>query len=123
MQVLPVTSLDMKEVHEWWTKQGWPPIPHHMLPETGWIIPGVCAGWLYQANSSVCKLEWIVANPDASNKAEGLDTLIQYITQQATHYGYKVMFTETKHAKLIERLQQHGYEVGDTGITHLFKHL
>ena len=129
----PITDLDMVEVHRWWEEQGWPKIPKEMLPTTGWIvehsspegIDGVCAGWLYKANSAMAKLEWVVGNPSipAEKRSEGLNLLIEHISQEARLAGYTALFTSTKHTRLIERLKLCGYTVGDEGVTHLFKRL
>lgn len=115
----------MVDIHRWWGEQGWPKIPKEMLPTTGWIIENVCAGWLYKANSAMAKLEWVVGNPSipAEKRSEGLNILIEHISQEARLSGYTALFTSTKHTRLIERLKQCGYVVGDEGVTHLFKRL
>lgn len=116
----PITKEDFKEIHQWWSVQGWPEIPVEALPTTGWIIEGYCAGWLYMANSSVAKPEWIVGNPQA-DKSIALPILIDHIGAQAKAAGYKLLFTSTKHEGLIKRFQDCGYTIEDTNVTHLLK--
>lgn len=125
MKVRPFTSDDLPTAYEWWIAAGWPPMPPEMLPESGYIVDGLCAGWLYQANSRLAKPEWIVGNPkaDRAERSKALDLLINHIDEEAKRLGYSAQFTSTKNPALIKRLLAHGYVVSDEGVTHLVKKL
>lgn len=79
-------------------RKGWVEMPRHFFPEIGFIIYDkktdkyLYAGWLYQSDSSVSVLDWIVGNPKHKNK-EALEKLIESICIYAERQGYKYVFS------------------------------
>jgi len=113
---------------DWWTRRDFPPVHLHSLPPTGIVVERdglpVCAGFLYKPEN-IAWAEWIVSNPDADSDTRhyGLDLLMSMLHSVAKNFGYRVVFTSSNNAEWMERLKKHGYLVGDTSVTQLFKPL
>jgi len=123
MQARSYRPEDHEVIAEWWKGHGWPVIPPPMLPRTGIIVDGYCAGFLYRTDSAVAIFEWIVANPasDKIERAKALDTLIEAALAEAKSMGAVAVFTMAKHPKLLSRYEQHGFQRTDEGMTHMVR--
>lgn len=120
---------DYEIISHWWEEQNWPVIPLETLPKTGlmiWLgtLP-IAAGFLYQTDSSIAILEWIVANPKVSYevRGKGLDVLLDDLSFVAHNFGFKKLFTMAKNERLIARAETHGFLKTDEGMTHLIREL
>jgi hypothetical protein len=122
MEVRLITEDDHHDIKQWFKAHKWPSVDFALLPPTGWTVPGVCAAWLYLTNSRTAILEWVISNPKSIQRQEGLNDLLRHIARMAKDHGCLNIFTATKHAKLVNRLQiEHDYLIGDEGVTHLMK--
>jgi hypothetical protein len=65
----PFELSDLAELNSWYRARGDQPISIELLPPTGFIEPGVAAGFLYLTNSSLALIEGFVSNPAASSEA------------------------------------------------------
>lgn len=117
-----------KLVAEMWEAQNWPIIPLEGLPTTGMItfqddIP-VAAGFLYNTDSSMAWLEFIVGNPDIDYelRGQGLDLVIQGLTKVAKNMNKKMIFTVSNHKRLIDRYKSFDFKEQDT-VTELVRSL
>lgn len=117
------TSADYPVVCQWWTARQWPQIPLMMLPRRGFIVDGYCAGFLYLTDSPIAWLEWVVSNPDSDKieRQKALDNLISSLLNAAKEAGCKAVFSAANHPGLIERYKSHGFQVSDTGMTHVLR--
>jgi hypothetical protein len=112
---------------------GWKMNPLHrrMLSEYGVIISkdghDVCSGWLYQSDSKLAWVEWVVMNKKApKHTREGaLDFLYETLFRKAKELDYEVVMCAVNHISLIERLKNKlGFvEDKEKNITLLFKNL
>jgi len=114
---------DRPEIAKWWTLHKWPVIDFDNLPASGFIVPGVCAAWVYETNSPTVILEWVISNPESDQRDLGLNILLNHIDAVCKAAGYKQIFTATKHPKLLERLKNHSFLEADQGLSHLMKAL
>lgn len=114
---------DYLDICSWWLKHNWPIINYEMLPSTGFIVEGYCAGFLYKNDSKLAILEFIVSNPEADKqkRSEALDLLLQALINEAKESGYKAIFSSLSHPGLIDRYVKHGFEVTDTTMTNLMR--
>lgn len=127
MTVTRFRDEDHAMIAEWWTRQGWPVIPLHLLSTTGYIIwddettTPLCAGWLYIQNSSWGLVEWIVSNPDAGikKKAAAIRFLVSHLKEVGASVGNPILFTFTKQRGLRKTLERAGFKVSDENMTHL----
>jgi hypothetical protein len=117
---------DYEMVSAWWKAWKWPVLPLDALPKTGVIIStqtDVCAGWLYQSDSSIAWIEFIISNPNyrEPDRSLCLDTLIGTLLTLAREAGYQNVFTSTNAASLIKRHERNGFRVTDINVTHLMR--
>jgi len=117
------TKDDYPKLIEWWKMHNWTPPAYDMLPKIGFIIDGYCAGFLYQTDSKVALLEFIIANPnsDKEKRSGCLDELINVLLSTAQEMGYTRVFSSIQHPKLIERYNKHGFLQTDTNMTNFIK--
>lgn len=116
---------DYPEICSWWTAHGWAPIAEDLLPRTRLVIEGLCAGFLYKTDSNFAVLEWVVGNPkaDKGQRRIALDLLIQGLLKVAKESGFTTVWTQLEHPALIERYENHGFQIGDKNLTGMIRRL
>lgn len=101
----PLQYGDHEMIRDWY--RGWlmKPVPRELLPETGLIVNGVCAGFLYLTNSGLGLIEGYISNPEASPelRSEGLDELTSALLSLAKEKGVVVVKCETRLSQVAER--------------------
>ena len=103
-----------------WKFWRWKPIKKELLPNNG--LGGlkitdengidICTGFLYETNSGIAWIEFIVSNPeikDAKIRSEGRKNLIMYLTLHAENRGFKVVFSSLENENLISEFKENGY--------------
>lgn len=124
---------DYNELTEWWSFWRFPAPSLNLLP----ILPddrvngflatkdgmNIACGFLYFTNSDFCWIEYIVSNPKATkeDRANGLNKVIEALTEEGKAYGFTVAFTSVKNESLIKRMKGLGFIEGTTGATELIK--
>jgi hypothetical protein len=116
---------DYQTVCGWWEAHGWPQLPTNLLPANGFIVEGLCAGFLYKTDSAFAILEFVVGNPssDKIERGEALKVLIERAIESAREQGALVVFTSTEHPSLIEHYQTRGFVVTDKNMTNLVRRI
>lgn len=109
----------------WWNAHNWPCPDQEMLPETGFIVEDVCAGFLYKTDSKIAWLEFIISNPkiEKEKRTQSLDLVISALCEEAKKLGFKVIFTSVQHKKLIQRYENHGFIVADNDMKNMVKRI
>lgn len=123
---------DYDTLVKWWGYWRFPVPAREFLPEDGTfgvILEdesglGYCAGFLYETNSDVAWMEYIVSNPEI--KVKGLrklmlELLIAELINLADDGGFQWIFTSLKHPSLMERYESQGFIKGSTGTTEMIK--
>lgn len=93
------------------TGWGMNPLHRRMLSEYGCIVSkdehDVCSGWLYQSDSKLAWVEWVVMNKKAPRDTRdgALDYLYQVLFEKAKSLGFEVVMCIANHPTLIERLK------------------
>ena len=107
----------------WYEGHGWPSLPKAMFPTVGFVVEGLCAGWLYQSDSVVCWFEWIVSNPEAEKRQvhKALAELYDHAIIQSEELGYSSIFSSFNHKGLIRLAEKKGFQVTDTNMTNLVR--
>lgn len=115
---------DFAVINQWWIAHGWTMVPS-MLPRIGFVVDGICAGFLYQTDSTFALLEWVISNPasEKESRRQGLDLLVEAAIREAKDLGFKVLYSTLKHPALIKRYENHGFVPTDTGMTALVRGL
>lgn len=106
----------------WWKDWGWEAPSRDFLPQDGqggvMVWDGdtpVCAGFLYNTNSKVAWVDWIISNKEyRESRKEALSILIQTLTSVAKNLDNKFAYALIKHNGLIGVYEQQGYTVGDS---------
>lgn len=108
---------------EWWTfwKFPAPPIdflPNNMICAYNENVP-VCIGFLYQTDSKISWLEFIVANNKASkqDRALAIEMVLSTAKVLASAMGFGTVFTTSKNQSLNSKLEKK-YTKTDMGVTH-----
>lgn len=99
------------QVFRW--MQAWgQPLSLDALPTTGFIIPGVAAGFLYRTDSSVAWIEGLVASRDVSAEIRGkaLDQIVRALRAEARRSGFKILLGYTQFQAVVDRALRHGFE-------------
>ena len=94
---------DYDEVMSWLDARGMKKIHSRILPENGFIIPGIGAVWIYKTDSDICFIEELYSNPKAESKREHIDQLIMVAIEAAKEMGFKFIQSVTSHPSIIKR--------------------
>lgn len=123
-----IRAEDYDMLASWWAAQKFPVIPWEALPQIGVLIGDenepLAAGWLYQTDSCIAWIEWVVANPkpqDRKLRSLAIDAVISALTTQAKEIGAKMIFTSNKHARLGKRFKDQGFQHTDSGVNHFLR--
>lgn len=122
--VRPYVKQDFLEVKAWGEKWG-SSYKEEYFPETGFIVPGVAAYFLYRTDSKICYLENMIRNPDASKELadKALEVIVTSLLRKANELGFEVAYATTASQSVIDRALRHNAEVtkGQSLITLRFK--
>jgi len=107
----------------WWEKHQWPKIPLTMLPQTGYIVDDLCAGFLYQTDSNIAWLEFIISNPESTkdDRSKALDILIDRLSEDARGMGFTMIFSSINHSNLINKYEKNGFNIADKNMTNMVR--
>jgi len=130
MEARRLVESDYEVLVEYWKWSRFPPPPKEMLPNMG--LGGmmvadengnnICAGFLYNTDSALAWIEFIVANPqikDREIRRKGLVFLIESLTNEARELGYLAVFASIKVESLIQRYIEAGYSADGKKSTEL----
>ena len=86
----------------------------------------ICAGFIYNTNSSLCWLEFITSNfevKDRKLRREALNYLILQLCESAKIMGKTAIFTSVKNHGLIQRFNDCGFKIGSNNTMEMIKSL
>lgn len=103
---------DFETIRQWGREWG-AEYNDDQFPNTGFIVDGLAAYFLYQTDSDVCWLENMITKkgiePFARSRA--LDLLVEACLQEAREQGFTVCYATTNIMSVAKRAQQHGAKV------------
>lgn len=111
-------------VSGWGDLKGFPFPPKDVLPEYGLVASNgeqfAAIGFLYRTDSNIGWIEWIFGNPDLPYdiREQGIKLVIEGLKSEARHAGMTVLFSSTKHERLLKKYQETGFIQTDTLMTH-----
>jgi len=81
------------------------------LPQSGFIIPGKAAGFLYRTDSSVALIENLVAAPGMSREERTgyVDAIVAAICAEAARLGFKILLGYTQLDAVVKRAERFGF--------------
>jgi hypothetical protein len=86
------------------------------LPKTGYIVPGIAAGFVMLTDCNSCILEPFIANPYtfAEDREEALKEILSKLCDAAKDMGYTRVFGFSTNLKMVWRAQKIGFKVIET---------
>ena len=133
MESRAVKYSDYDKLKGWWDFWKFPAPAVAALPKyddeltTGLMVSSngidICAGFLYETNSALCWVEFIVSNPDSGKeeRSKALSLLIDEFTEEAKRLGFGAIFASIKHPSLLKKYIKAGYTLGTTNTNELIK--
>ncbi len=130
LNFLPLVDQDYEILCTFWNAWAFSIPPKNCLPNNGLggikIIDAngtiVCAGFLYETNSGIAWLEFIISNPsvrDRTVRNDALILLISLLTIEAEEKGFSAVFASITSKSLIEKYEQVGYKKNPISSTEL----
>lgn len=118
MQSRKYVDEDFKSIIEWYDSRHIRPA-QDMIPPTGFIVPGIAAGFLMRTDTSACILEPFIANPRANkhDRDRALNSIMNDLIHEAKELGYDRVFGFSSHERMIERAVSHGFIVVEESTT------
>lgn len=99
---------DFEQIQEWGKSWG-ATYDKDLFPPIGFIVPGICAYFLYETPSKVCWLENMVRNKEIPKEIANMaiETVVTEILREANSLGYKVCYATTSNEEVIQRAIKH----------------
>lgn len=131
MKARKLNNNDYNILKEWWGFWRFPAPSLLALPDYGlggMMIQNdsgedVACGFIYDTNSHVALIEFVVSNPKSSKKdrEEGILKLLEELSLECERRDYKIIFSSLKHEGLINKYLQSGFGFGTRGTSELIK--
>lgn len=114
-----VPALHFEEIRRW-NEARKEVITPDALPQTGFIIPGKAAGFLYRTDSCLAWIEGLVASPKLSKeeRSQAIDAVVLSVSEAARQLGFKVLLGYTVLDAVVKRAERLGFTYV-TGGMHL----
>ena len=124
-------SKDYPKLKEIWGQYPeWTAIPEEMLPKIGVVVENegkqiIASGFLYQTDSQMCYMEWILANKDFSEFSRGRATsmVVKALINEGKRLKFKTIFTCVKHAGLKRLYARQGLKETDKEMSNFIGRL
>ena len=115
----------------WWKAWEWEAPLRDFLPQNGeggiMVMDGdipVCAGFIYNTNSKVAWVDWIISNKDyKESRSEAIVLLIETLTSIAKNLDNNYAYALIKHEGLIKTYESLGYMQAENYNTEMIKKL
>lgn len=111
METRLYTPYDKAELDQWWEAHNMAPIPEGLLPETGYLVQGVAAGFLYRTDSGVALVENFISNPASAwgVRQEALDAITLALVHHAQAGGFSCLIALTTSQAIHDRAVRLGF--------------
>ena len=128
----PLNSEDYESILVgWWKAWGWDAPLRDFLPQNGeggiMVMDGdipVCAGFIYNTNSKVAWVDWIISNKDyKESRSEAIVLLVETLTSIAKNLDNNYAYALIKHKGLIKTYESLGYMQAENYNTEMIKKL
>lgn len=131
MTVRRLKEEDYELLKTWWRKWRWTPPVKEILPDNGTggfiVYDGdipVVAGFLYDTNSKIAWIEWVISSFDYKDKQgrdDAIKMLLIYLEALAKAKDKKVLYSLLKSKSLIEKYKEMGFSATESGYTEMIK--
>ena len=105
----------MKQLSTWINQWKIDPIAIETLPRTGFVVDNIAALFVYETNSSLCFLDYLISNKeqDKIKTNEAIDILVEHAIKYCHDEGYKFMISNSKYETVVDRAKKHGFNVDE----------
>jgi hypothetical protein len=109
------TDADMEEVMGWFHSRKIEITPDY-LPKTGFIAPGVAAGFIYRTDSNWCIFENFISSLETTKESReaALSMIIDYMIIEAKKLGFKHVYGFVTPKSMLRRGLERGFRHFDT---------
>jgi hypothetical protein len=111
LKPIPYVAAQHFEEVERWFKLFNETMTADALPQTGFIVPGTAAGFLYRTDSSVAWVESLIASKEApkEERNQALDAIVVALCREAKKLGFKTVLGSTQLDAVVKRAQRLGW--------------
>ena len=105
-----VLEQHFEEMLRWFAARGEQMTPD-ALPQSGFIIPGKAAGFLYRTDSSMAMIENLVASPELprEERSAAVDAIVLAVADEARRLGFKTLIGSTVLDVVVSRAERLGF--------------
>lgn len=133
MDIRIAKHTDYETLKDWWgfwrfPAPSIPSLPQYEQGSFNGLIAShngkdLAAGFLYETNSAMCWIEYIVTNPKTSSeeREEAILKVLEELSSSARELGYLAIFSSLKNENLINKYKKIGFIEGTKGTTELIK--
>lgn len=118
---------DLPVLNGWWMATGLPALPKSM-PKLGVVAhyggQDLAAGFAVMSNCGcgLAMIQFLMVNPLAGLAGpRSLDAVLSFLCRDLEEMGYTTVLNVTRHGSLSRLMRKHGFQEGDTGMTHYIK--
>ena len=115
----PYTDNDYPDLIRWYMEWDEPVPPREMLPLNGFVVPGICAGFLYLTDSKLGIIDCYISNPMISPYVRNkfLNIMTESIIKCAQLNGCRALMASSNVSAIKKRSELHGFKYrGDTSL-------
>ncbi len=106
-----------EKIYSWWKDHEQPPLAVDLLPNTGILVDGIVALFLYQTDSKVAFMENLISdkNSNKEHRRKAIDVALSEIIKIAKEKDFKYIISyPTKNSKRLENLHNEwGFTLSD----------
>lgn len=86
------------------------------LPETGFIAPGIAAGFIYKTDGNFCIFEAFISNPNTTKKEResALSSVVTHMIEEAKKLGFKDAYGFATSQSMIRHGMEQGFRYVET---------
>lgn len=133
MDIRIVKYEDYDILKEWWSFWRFPAPSPLLLPQyeeglfNGLLISekgkDLASGFLYETNSGIAWIEFIVTNPKTTSEErnKAILKLLEELSNSAKELGFLTIFSSVKNENLINKYIENGFSIGTKGTSELIK--
>lgn len=133
MDIRIVKYEDYDMLKEWWSFWRFPAPSPLLLPQyeeglfNGLLISekgkDLASGFLYETNSGIAWIEFIVTNPKTTSEErnKAILKLLEELSNSANELGFLTIFSSIKNENLINKYIENGFSIGTKGTSELIK--
>jgi hypothetical protein len=109
------TENDIEEVIGWFHSRKIE-ITSDYLPKTGFIAPGVAAGFIYRTDANFCIFECFISNPNTTKEERNtaLNSIVTHMIEKAKNLGYKDAYGFATSQSMIRHGMEQGFRYVET---------